>query len=159
MKTINVILVIIFIIAVSSCKNYDGFERTELKQNYLYVDYLIKNADSLYIIFHDTLKVHENRSIDEKRILYSSNLLKEHIIENKIQDGYDFVMMNTKVYDNRKENYSFLHLIKIRSKHDQDIPWFEFIKETNSPWKLLSFYFCNNYRGRGILWPFDKSKD
>ncbi|HPO63843.1 MAG TPA: hypothetical protein PK762_12255 [Candidatus Kapabacteria bacterium] len=149
MKTINILAVIIFmILTFNSCKNYNGIEKSELKQNYLYVDYLIKNADSLYFVFQDISKVHKSNSSDEWTLRFTSDLLKKNIINGKFQDGYDFEDDEThQVYDNQeRKNFSFLHLIKIRSKYNQDIIWFEFIKETNSSWKLHSFYFCNNYQ-------------
>lgn len=161
MKSINVISLIIFImLTVNSCKNYYGIEKSELKQNYLYVEHLIKNADSLYNIFQDKLKVDESNSKDEWTLRFTSDLLKKNIIEGKFQDGYDFEDEEIhQVYDNEeRKNYSFLYLIKIRSKYNQDIIWFEFLKETNSSWKLLSFYFCNNYQEQkqSPLAPCDK---
>lgn len=152
MKTINVILVIIIIIlSVNSCKNYYGFERTELKQNYLYVDYLIKNADSLYFVFQDTSKVHKIKNKDERSLRFTSDLLQKNIKKGKFQDGYDFVDEDFyAVQDNStKKILWYNHLIKIRSKYNKDIIWFEFNNdEPKTTWKLMMFYFCNNYNAR-----------
>jgi len=151
MKTISVISGIILILLIfNSCKNYYGFEKTELKQNYLYVDYLIKNTDSLYIVFQDTLKVHKSNSTDEWTLRFTSDLLKKNIIKGKFQDGYDFVDEKIEyVYaDREKKEIDYFHYIKIRSKQNKGIIWFEFINESRTSWKLISFHFCNNFNER-----------
>ncbi len=152
MKTITVISgIIVIMLTFNSCKNYYGFEKSELKQNYLYVDYLIKNADSLYFVFQDTLKVHKINSTDERSLRFTSDLLKKNIIKGKFKDGYDFVDEDFyAVQDNSTRIILWYnHLIKIRSKNNKDIIWFEFINdEPRTTWKLIMFYFCNNFDER-----------
>jgi len=163
MKKISVISGIILILLIfNSCKNYYGFEKSELKQNYLYVDYLIKNTDSLYFVFQDTSKVHKINSIDEKRLRFTSDLLKEHIFKNRFQDGYDFVDADFYAVQDlsTKKILRYNHLIKIRSKYNKDIIWFEFINyEPKTSWKLIMFYFCNNFNAQKMSPEIPCNKD
>lgn len=151
MKAINIIKVIILISILIGCQTtkYD-IKKSELKKNYKLVEYLIDNLDSLHIIFSDSSKVDKIFAINEEMRIAKINRLYNYVMKHKIIDGYNFVNEEIEaIYEPIEFKIDFyLHNIKIKSKFDGKIIWFIFTSKSKNNWKLLTFYFCNNYNER-----------
>jgi len=152
MKTImKIVLLIIILTQLISCKSYYGFSKSDLEKNYKFVEYIMNNIDSLYTILSDTSKIYFSSSMTKERIQYRVDNLFEHYNENRFIMGYNYVDDDFKAVYNHSSNTIayYLHCIKIRSKYNDDIIWFEFtIDEPRTSWKLLAFHFCNNYNAQ-----------
>jgi len=148
MKTIIKLAFFILIFQIYGCHTYYGLNRSELNDNYKFVEYIMSNIDSLDSIFSDTTKVDSYISLDRKEIQREIRRITRHITENKFLDGYDFVDEDLKKYEEARDSgiyYFYRHRIKIKSRYNGDIIWFVFFIDPPNTWKFSQFHFCNNY--------------
>ena len=149
-QIIKIFILIIILTQLFGCKSYYGFNKSDLEKNYKFVEYIMNNIDSLQIIFSDTLKMNVSSSMNNDIIKFLVDNFNEHYIKNRFFDGYDYVDDDIiAVYDNNASKILYyLHKIKVKSRYNNEIIWFEFIKKSSIKWKLLLFYFCNNYNAQ-----------
>lgn len=154
MKYLIFLVNIAFILSSCQTANSD-FTKQELKNNYEFVESVLKNIDSLNFILSDTSKVVTTISKHKVDIRIEANWLKEYLLENKFIEGYDYVgedlYYNFYILDignNSEEKKVYTHGIKLKSKYNGEIIWFLFGKDAIYSSKYKGFEKCNNYLER-----------
>lgn len=155
-KTIIAVIFLLLNFLYSCQTTRYGFTKSDLAENYKFIERIMKNIDSLYTILSDTSKVVTTISEYDDIIEIENQRLKKYLLESKFIDGYDYVDEDIYYIGYSPESTNikeediikiYTHGIKLKSRFNGEIIWFLFKYGRNKVWKYECFKDCNNYLG------------